>query len=122
MSAILVFFLRVNCHTCHIWKRVVYQDLKYHSLPNMARVVFEINSARFDQSAFRNFSACIISYLILYPDLLTVSGKIYFDQVSIISSLHSPENGFGRVRTPVRDTKKSWWLINMILFTTCYIL
>ena len=34
--------------------------LKYHSLPNMASsVVFEINTARSNQSAFRNFSAYI---------------------------------------------------------------
>ena len=77
------FFFRVNCHTCHIWKIVAFQALeipffqiwqvkllKYHYLPN---------TARFNQSAFRNFPACII---IGIKEVIT-DGKSFFCRKSL---------------------------------------
>ena len=63
MSAILFFlsFLE-SIVTLAIFGRL---GIPLSSKYGKSRVVFEINSARFDQSAFRNFSACIISVVII---------------------------------------------------------
>ena len=73
-SAILFVLLALSLYF-HIWKRVVFQAIeillssKYgKSNPRNTTLsqiwqVFEINTARVNQSAFRNFSACIIRNL-----------------------------------------------------------